>query len=146
MEMRAKARRLRSRQQELGLIVVDYLQLMHTAAKAERRDLELAEISRGLKLLARDLDVPVLALSQLSRNVEQRADKRPVLADLRESGAIEADADVVVFLYRDEVYYPDSADRSIAELIVGKHRSGPIGTARVAFLHGQASFARLAKA
>jgi replicative DNA helicase len=145
MEMRAKARRLRARQGELGLIVVDYLQLMHTAAKAERRDLELAEISRGLKLLARDLDVPVLALSQLSRNVEQRGDKRPVLADLRESGAIEADADVVVFLYRDEVYYPESADHSTAELIIGKHRSGPIGTARVAFIHGQASFANLAK-
>ncbi|HLZ36607.1 MAG TPA: replicative DNA helicase [Mycobacteriales bacterium] len=142
MEMRAKARRLRARQKDLGLIVVDYLQLMHTAAKAERRDLELAEISRGLKLLARDLDVPVLALSQLTRNVEQRGDKRPVLADLRESGAIEADADVVVFLYRDEVYYPDSPDRGIAELIIGKHRSGPTGTARAAFIHGQASFAR----
>ena len=119
MEIRAKARRLKARE-GLGLVVVDYLQLMsgHTKSRAENRQVEVSEISRGLKVLARELDIPVVALSQLSRNLEMRQDKRPVLADLRESGSIEQDADVVLFIYRDEIYNPDSPDRGTAEIII----------------------------
>lgn len=144
-EMRAKARRVRSQYGELGLVVVDYLQLMKNSGRSETRALEVGEFSRGLKILARDLDVPVLALSQLSRNLEYRADKRPLLADLRESGGIEQDSDVVVFIYRDEVYESESPDRGTAELIVAKHRSGPIGTVRVAFIDRLIRFANMAR-
>jgi replicative DNA helicase len=145
MEIRAKARRLKSRLGQLGMVVVDYLQLMTGRTNAENRQVEVAEISRGLKILARELEVPVVALSQLSRNLEQRADKRPLLADLRESGSLEQDADVVLFIYRDEVYNPDSADRGTAEVIVAKHRNGPTGITRLAFLDHYTRFANMAR-
>ncbi len=145
MEIRAKARRLKSKVGDLGLIVVDYLQLMSGRSNAENRQVEISEISRGLKILARELECPVMALSQLSRALEQRADKRPMLADLRESGAIEQDADVVMFLYRDEMYNNDSADKGTAEVIVAKHRSGPTGVCRLAFLDYCTLFANMAK-
>ena len=132
MEIRAKARRLRARHKELGLIVIDYLQLMMGDANVENRQQEISRISRGLKMLARELEVPVLALSQLSRQVEQRAGNRPVLSDLRESGAIEQDADVVLFIYREEVYNRD-APKGEAEIIVGKQRNGPIGDCKLTF-------------
>jgi replicative DNA helicase len=144
MDIRAKARRLKSREQ-LGLVVVDYLQLMSGRSSAENRQVEVSEISRGLKILARELEVPVVALSQLSRNLEARADKRPVLADLRESGSLEQDADVVMFLYRDEVYNPESAERGTAEVIVAKHRNGPTGVANLAFVNTYARFANMAR-
>ena len=135
MELRAKARRLKSELgEDLGLIVVDYLQLMSGPGRAENRQTEIAEISRGLKVLAREIDTPVLALSQLSRQLEQRADKRPMLSDLRESGSIEQDADIVLFLYRDEVYHPDTPDAGLAEVIISKHRAGPTGTCQLVFL------------
>lgn len=133
MDIRAKARRLKSRVGDLGLVVVDYIQLMTGRSSAENRQVEVSEISRGLKILARELECPVMALSQLSRGLEARQDKRPMLADLRESGAIEQDADVVLFLYRDEVYNPDSPDVGTAEVLVSKHRNGPTGLARLAF-------------
>ncbi|MGD9701528.1 MAG: replicative DNA helicase [Acidimicrobiia bacterium] len=144
MEIRAKARRIKSRHGGLALIVVDYLQLM-SGTGAENRQLEISEISRGLKILARELSVPVLALSQLSRNLETRADKRPMLADLRESGSLEQDADVVMFVYRDEVYNADSADRGSAEIIIAKHRSGPIGTRRLVYLGAYTRFENAAR-
>jgi replicative DNA helicase len=134
MEIRAKARRIKARHGALALIVIDYLQLMSGGASAENRQLEVSEISRNLKILARELECPIVALSQLSRNLEARADKRPMLSDLRESGSLEQDADVVMFLYRDEVYHPESPDKGSAEVIVAKHRSGPIGTKRLVFL------------
>jgi len=139
MEIRAKARRTKSRYGDLGLIVVDYLQLM-SGNNSESRQLEISEISRGLKILARELEVPIVALSQLSRSLESRTDKRPMLADLRESGSIEQDADVVMFVYRDEVYNNETADKAIAEIIVSKHRSGPIGTVRLVFLKEYTKF------
>jgi replicative DNA helicase len=145
MEVRAKARRLKSRLGELGCIVIDYLQLMSGRQRAENRQVEVSEISRGLKILARELEVPVVALSQLSRNLEMRADKRPVLADLRESGSLEQDADVVMFLYRDEVYNPESPDRGTAEVIVSKHRNGPTGITHLAFLDHYTRFANMAR-
>ena len=144
MEIRAKARRLKSRH-GLGMIVVDYLQLMSGRSDAENRQVEVSEISRGLKILARELEVPVIALSQLSRNLESRADKRPVLADLRESGSLEQDADVVIFIYRDEVYNRDSPDRGTAEIIVAKHRNGPTGVTNLAFLDHYTRFANMAR-
>ncbi len=134
MEIRAKARRIKARYGGIGLIVIDYLQLMGGSGTSENRQLEVSEISRNLKILARELEVPIIALSQLSRNLEARSDKRPMLSDLRESGSLEQDADVVMFLYRDEVYHPDSPDKGSAEVIVAKHRSGPIGTKRLVFL------------
>ena len=145
MEIRAKARRLKAREGRLGLIIVDYLQLMSGRTSAENRQIEVSGISRGLKVLARELEVPVVALSQLSRNLEMRADKRPILADLRESGSLEQDADVVMFLYRDEMYNPDSADRGTAEVIVAKHRNGPTGKCHLAFLDHHTRFANMAR-
>jgi replicative DNA helicase len=144
MDIRAKARRMRS-SDGIGLVVIDYLQLMTGRSSAENRQVEISEISRGLKILARELQLPVVALSQLSRGLEARADKRPMLADLRESGAIEQDADVVMFIYRDEVYNPDSADRGTAEVLVAKHRNGPTGSARLAFIANYAKFGDLAR-
>ena len=134
MEIRAKARRIKARYGGLGLIVIDYLQLMSTSGYSENRQLEVSEISRNLKILARELEVPIVALSQLSRNLESRSDKRPMLQDLRESGSLEQDSDVVMFLYRDEVYNSESPDKGSAEVIIAKHRSGPIGTKRLVFL------------
>jgi replicative DNA helicase len=144
-EIRAKARRLKSQQGDLGLVVVDYLQLMTGRNTAENRQVEVSEISRGLKILARELECPVVALSQLSRGLEQRADKRPMLADLRESGSLEQDADVVLFIYRDEIYNPESADRGTAEIIVAKHRNGPTGMVHLAFVDRYTLFANMAK-
>jgi len=146
MEIRSKARRLKSRHPNLGLIIVDYLQLMTTGASAENRVQEVSQISRSLKMLARDLDVPILALSQLSRAVEQRTDKRPLLSDLRESGSIEQDADIVMFVYRDEYYHEDSDQQGLAEIIVAKHRNGPTDAIKLSFLKRYAKFADLAVA
>ena len=127
MELRAKARRLARTENGLSLIVVDYLQLMQLPMSAENRVNQISEISRSLKSLAKELNVPVLALSQLNRAVEKRDNKRPIMADLRDSGAIEQDADVILFIYRDEVYHEDSNDGNKAEIIIGKQRNGPIG-------------------
>jgi replicative DNA helicase len=144
MEIRSKARRLKSRHPDLGLIVVDYLQLMTSGLSAENRVQEVSQISRSLKVLARDLDVPIVALSQLSRAVEQRHDKRPILSDLRESGSIEQDADLVVFIYRDEYYNEESEQQGLAEVIVAKHRNGPTDGVKLSFLKRYAKFADLA--
>lgn len=144
-ELRARARRLVKEQGALGLIVVDYLQLMKVPGfKAENRTAEISEISRSLKSLAKELKVPVIALSQLNRSLEQRQDKRPVMSDLRESGAIEQDADLICFIYRDEVYNEDSSDKGTAEIIIAKQRNGPIGKVRVAFLGKYTRFEDLA--
>jgi len=132
-ELRARARRLK-REHGLGLIVIDYLQLMQVPGGGENRATEISEISRNLKALAKELSVPVIALSQLNRSLEQRPNKRPVMSDLRESGAIEQDADVIVFIYRDEVYNEESPDKGTAEIIIGKQRNGPIGMRRLTFL------------
>jgi replicative DNA helicase len=140
MEIRAKARRLRMQYGDLALIVIDYLQLMSGGGNAENRQLEVSEISRNLKILARELEVPILALSQLSRNLETRSDKHPMLSDLRESGSLEQDADVVIFLYRDEVYNKESPDRGAADVIVAKHRAGPTGSMRLVFRGQYARF------
>jgi replicative DNA helicase len=144
MEIRSKARRLKSREPNLGLIVVDYLQLMTSGTNMENRVQEVSQISRNLKVLARDLDVPILAMSQLSRAVEQRHDKRPILSDLRESGSIEQDADLVAFIYRDEYYNDDSDQQGLAEVILAKHRNGPTDAIKLSFLKRYAKFADLA--
>ena len=144
MEIRAKCRRLKAKH-GLGMVVIDYLQLMQSPRKSENRQQEVSEISRNLKILARELQVPVLCASQLNRGVEMRADKRPLLGDLRESGSIEQDADLVMFIYRDEVYNPDTEARGEAELILAKHRNGPTGTIRLAFMNQYTKFASIAR-
>jgi replicative DNA helicase len=147
--MRAKLQRLearlRARGEALGLVIVDYLQLMTTERRTENKNAEVAEISRSLKVLARDLDVPVLAIGQLSREAEKGHDKRPMLSHLRDSGAVEQDADVVLFIYRDEYYNPDSEHKGTAEVIVAKHRNGPTGTAHVAWFEKEARFASISR-
>jgi replicative DNA helicase len=145
MEIRAKARRLKM-DKNIGLVIIDYLQLMKARAGAERRDLEISEISRSLKALAKELEIPVLAISQLNRMLEQRNDKRPKLSDLRESGALEQDADVVAFIYRDEVYNPDenNPQKGIAEIILAKQRNGPTGRVKLTFLDAYTRFENLA--
>lgn len=132
-ELRAKARRLQSREGDLGLILVDYLQLMGGSGNSENRQQEVSEISRSLKALARELNVPIIALSQLSRTVEQTKDKRPQLSHLRESGSLEQDADIVLFIHREEYYNEDTDRRGIADVIIAKHRNGPTGTVELAF-------------
>ncbi|HEY8445945.1 MAG TPA: replicative DNA helicase [Thermomicrobiales bacterium] len=141
MEVRTKARRLQA-ERGVDLIIIDYLQLMH-GRRSENRVQEISEISRGLKGLARELNIPVIALSQLSRAVESRSDHRPMLSDLRESGSIEQDADIVMFIYRDEVYDPNTERKGIAEIIVAKHRNGPVGTINLRFFEKTARFADL---
>ncbi|MBS4050840.1 MAG: replicative DNA helicase [Methylomonas sp.] len=133
-EVRSRARRLTREHGQLGLIVLDYLQLMQSPSSGDNRVQQISDISRGLKALAKEMNVPVIALSQLNRNLEQRPNKRPVMSDLRESGAIEQDADLIIFVYRDEVYNEDSPDKGIAEVIIGKQRNGPLGTVRLTFL------------
>jgi len=133
-ELRARARRLKREQGDLGMIVIDYLQLMQAPGVGENRATEISAISRSLKSLAKELDVPVVALSQLNRSLEQRPNKRPVMSDLRESGAIEQDADLIVFIYRDEVYNEDTPEKGVAEIIIAKQRNGPIGTTKLTFL------------
>ncbi len=147
MDIRARARRLRKSEGELGVVMVDYLQLMTGRARAENRQVEVAEISRSLKILARELETPVIALSQLSRSLESRQDKRPMLSDLRESGSLEQDADVVLFLYREEQYDPDIPieRRGDAEIIVAKHRNGPTGSVHLAFLSQYARFENMSR-
>lgn len=147
-DVRARARRLHRQCGKLGLIVVDYLQLMSAPAgkHGENRATEISEISRSLKALAKELDVPVVAISQLNRGLEQRPDKRPVMSDLRESGAIEQDADLILFIYRDEVYNQDSPDKGTAEIIVGKQRNGPIGRVRLTFIGEHTRFENFANA
>jgi replicative DNA helicase len=145
LEVRARARRMRREYSKLGLVIVDYLQLMSASSQGENRATEISEISRSLKALAKELEVPVIALSQLSRAVEQRNDRRPLMSDLRESGAIEQDADVILFIYRDEVYSPDKEEtKGRAEVIIGKQRNGPIGKVDLAFQGRFTQFANLA--
>lgn len=143
-ELRSKARRLKM-ESGLGLIIIDYLQLMSIGKKTESRQQEVAQISRGLKGVARELAVPVIALSQLNRGVEQRQDKRPIMSDLLESGSIEADADVISFIYRDEYYHPESEKKGIAEIIIAKHRNGPVGTVELGYLKEFTKFVNLDK-
>ncbi|WP_334109330.1 replicative DNA helicase [Thermodesulfitimonas autotrophica] len=143
-EMRARARRLQA-EHGLGLLVIDYLQLMQSHRRVENRQQEIADISRSLKGLAKELNIPVLALSQLSRAVEQRQDKRPVMSDLRESGALEQDADVIMFIYREEYYRPETEKKGIAEVIVAKQRNGPVGMVELAFLREFTCFVNLAR-
>ena len=144
LEMRAKCRRLKAERGELDLIVIDYLQLMHGRGGNEGREKEISEISRGLKALARELSCPVIALSQLNRGVESRTDKRPMLSDLRESGAIEQDADLIAFVYRDEYYHPETEDKGVAEVIIGKQRNGSVGTVKLKFFNEFVRFENLA--
>ncbi|MEW5849080.1 MAG: replicative DNA helicase [Myxococcota bacterium] len=143
-DVRAKCRRIK-REHGLGLVIIDYLQLMQGRAGVDNRAQEISEISRGLKALARELDVPIMALSQLNRSLESRTDKRPMMSDLRESGAIEQDADVIAFLYRDEYYNKDSPEKGTAEVIIGKQRNGPTGTVKLAFLPHLTRFENLAE-
>jgi replicative DNA helicase len=142
-DLQARCRRLARDQKDLGLIVVDYLQLMQVAGTKENRATEISEISRSLKALAKELEVPVIALSQLNRSLEQRQDKRPVMSDLRESGAIEQDADVIIFIYREEVYEPETEQAGIAEILISKQRNGPIGVKKLRFLGEHTMFENL---
>ncbi len=144
LEIKAKTRRLKAKH-DLGLVLIDYLQLIQTGTKIENRQQEISQISRSLKGLARELNVPVVAVSQLSRAVEQRSDQRPRLSDLRESGALEQDADVVVFIYREEYYKPKSSRKGIAEVLISKQRNGPTGTIELAFLKEYTRFENLAR-
>ena len=132
MELRAKARKLKT-QENIELLIIDYLQLISSGARHENRNQEISAISRALKSLSKELNIPVLALSQLSRSLESRMDKRPMLSDLRESGAIEQDSDVVFFIYRDVVYNPETDDPSLSEIILGKQRNGPVGSFYIRF-------------
>ena len=141
-KLRAKARQLRVKKQ-IDVLFVDYLQLMEGSKSRDNRQVEVSQISRGLKLLAKELGITVVALSQLSRQCENREDKRPILSDLRESGAIEQDADIVMGLYRDEVYNRESPDLGTAEILIRKHRNGPIGDVRVSFISTSAKFTDL---
>jgi len=143
LELRARCRRLK-KEKGLGMVVVDYLQLMRASRHIDSREQEISDISRNLKALAKELDIPVIALSQLNRKVEERSNRRPMLSDLRESGAIEQDADVIMFIYRDEVYNKESPDKGIAEIILGKQRNGPIGDVRLAFIGPCTKFGDLA--
>jgi len=145
IEVRSRARRMMKQYGRLGLVIVDYLQLMQASTTGENRATEISEISRSMKALAKELKVPVMALSQLNRSLEQRPNKRPVMSDLRESGAIEQDADVILFIYRDEVYNPDTQDKGVAEIIIGKQRNGPIGTVRLTFLGEYTRFENFAQ-
>jgi len=144
-EVRSRARRVAREHGGLGMIMVDYLQLMQVAGSAEGRTAEISEISRSLKAIAKEFKVPMVALSQLNRSLEQRTNKRPVNSDLRESGAIEQDADVIMFIYRDEVYNQESEEKGIAEIIIGKQRNGPIGNCRLAFIGQYTRFENLAR-
>ena len=143
-EMRARARKVYRETGDLAMIMVDYLQLMRVSGKSEGRTQEISEISRSLKAIAKEFECPMIALSQLNRSLEQRPNKRPVMSDLRESGAIEQDADIIQFIYRDEVYNEDSPDKGVAEIITGKHRNGPIGSDRLAFIGKYTRFENLA--
>ncbi|MCH1549851.1 MAG: replicative DNA helicase, partial [Pseudomonadales bacterium] len=143
-DVRSRARRVSREAGGLGMVVVDYLQLMRTADKSESRAGEISEISRSLKALAKEMRCPVVALSQLNRALEQRPDKRPMMSDLRESGAIEQDADVILFIYRDEVYNEDTEDKGVSEIIIGKQRNGPIGKVRLSFIGNLTKFENLA--
>lgn len=144
MEIRAKCRKLKM-EKNIGMVIIDYLQLVQGSTKSGSREQEIAEISRSLKILAKEINVPVIALSQLSRAPEQRPDHRPMLSDLRESGSIEQDADIVMFLYRDDYYNPDTEKKNIAEVIIAKHRAGSTGTVELAWLGNYTKFANLAK-
>jgi replicative DNA helicase len=143
--MRARTRRLVREHGDIAMIMIDYLQLMQIPGSAgDNRTNEISEISRSLKALAKEFNCPVIALSQLNRSLEQRPNKRPINSDLRESGAIEQDADVIMFVYRDEVYHPETEHKGIAEIIIGKQRNGPIGTTRLAFIGKYTRFENLA--
>lgn len=143
-EMRARCRKVYRENDDLALVMVDYMQLMQVSGPSEGRSQEISEISRSMKAIAKEFSCPIIALSQLNRSLEQRPNKRPVMSDLRESGAIEQDADIIAFIYRDEVYNEDSPDKGIAEIITGKHRNGPIGTDRLAFVGKFTRFENLA--
>ncbi len=143
--MRSRSRRIVREHGAIGMIVVDYLQLMQTSSTPENRAVEISEISRSLKSIAKEFDCPVIAGSQLNRSLEQRTDKRPIMSDLRESGAIEQDADLIMAVYRDEVYHEDTPDRGVAEIIILKQRNGPIGRKKLAFIGQYTKFEDLAR-
>ena len=143
-ELRARARRMARQFGTLGLIVIDYLQLMSSGKRVESRQQEVAEFSRSLKLLAKELEVPVIAIAQLNRGPEQRQDKKPMMSDLRESGAIEQDADIIMFIYRDDYYNKESKEPGVSEIVIAKQRNGPVGTVKLTFLKPLTRFDNLA--